>query len=170
MGFLLRVEASYDDGEDEDKSAEQASAHPVRAAPETNVPPAFPDTDTDTTGVQQAREVAENTPAGEDIGDPVAATDPGDVLTYTLGGTNADLFSLDRATGQLRTKGALDFDTSTGGAATRSVTVTATDPFGATGEVTVTVNVTNVNEAPPIADGATTAITSLRALLLRLSP
>ena len=154
VGFLLRVEASYDDGEGEDKAAEESSAHPVRAAPETNVPPAFPDTDTDNTGVQQTREVAENTPAGEDIGDAVVATDPGDVLTYTLGGTNVALFSLDRATGQLRTKGALDFDTDTGGSATRSVIVTATDPFGATGEVTVTVTVTNVNEAPPIPAGA----------------
>ena len=150
VGFLLRVEASYDDGEGEDKTAEQTSAHAVRAAPATNVPPAFPDTDTATTGVQQTREVAENTPAGEDIGDAVVATDPGDILTYSLGGADAALFSLDRATGQLRTKGALDFDTSTGGQASRTVTVTATDPFGAAGEVTVTVTVTNVNEAPPI--------------------
>ena len=155
VGFLLRVEASYDDGEDEDKTAEESSAHPVRAAPETNIPPVFPDTDTDTTGVQQTRTVAENTASGEDIGDPVAATDPGDVLTYTLGGTDAALFSLDRATGQLKTKGSLDFDTSTGGAASRSVTVTATDPFGATGEVAVTITVTNVNEAPPIPSAAT---------------
>ena len=150
VGFLLVVKASYDDGEGEDKSEEQMSANPVRAAPDTNIPPAFPDTDSDTTGNQQTRTVAENTPSGEDIGDRVVATDPGDVLTYTLGDTDAALFSLDRATGQLRTKGALDFDTSTGGAASRTVTVTATDPFGATGEVTVTVTVTNVNEAPPI--------------------
>ena len=116
MGFLLRVEASYDDGEGEDKSAEQASAHPVRAAPATNVPPVFPDTDADTTGVQQAREVAENTPAGEDIGDAVVATDPGDVLDLLdWAALMMHKFSLDRATGQLRTKGALDFDTATGG-------------------------------------------------------
>ena len=158
VGFLLVVKASYDDGEGDDKSAEQMSANPVRAAPDTNIPPAFPDTVTGTTGNQQTRTVAENTPSGEDIGDPVVATDPGDVLTYAFQGTtNADdeaLFSLDRATGQLETKGALDFDTSTGGAASRTVTVTATDPFGATGEVTVTVTVTNVNEAPPIPSAA----------------
>ncbi len=150
VGFLLVVKASYDDGEGEDKSAEQPSAHPVRAAPATNTPPAFPDQDPDAADSQQTRTVAENTPAGEDIGDPVVATDPGDVQTYSLAGTDAALFSLDRATGQLRTKGALDFDTSTGGAASRTVTVTATDPFGAAGTVTVTVTVTNVNEAPPI--------------------
>ena len=93
------------------------------------------------------------------------ATDPGDVLTYTLGGTDAALFSLDRATGQLQTKGALD----TEGAATRTVTVTATDPFGAAGEVTVTVTVTDVNEAPPIpstADPARTIAENETALTL----
>ena len=37
-----------------------------------------------TTGI--GREVAENTPKGVVVGDPVAATDSeGDVLTYTLG-------------------------------------------------------------------------------------
>ena len=154
VGFLLVVKASYDDAEGEDKGAEQPSAHPVRAAPATNIPPAFPDTDTNTDGNQQTRTVAENTSSGEDIGDPVVATDPGDVLTYAFEGdansVHEALFSLDRATGQLKTKGALDFDNSTGGAASRTVTVTATDPFGATREVTVTVTVTDVNEAPPI--------------------
>ena len=38
VGFLLVVKASYDDGEGEDKSAEQMSANPVRAAPDTNTP------------------------------------------------------------------------------------------------------------------------------------
>ncbi len=146
VGFVLLVKASYDDGEGEDKSAEQPSAHAVREAPATNVPPVFADTDTDTTGVQQARMVAENTPAGEDIGDPVAATDPGDVLTYSIDATADATFNIDRATGQLRTQGALNAETT----ASYPVTVTATDPFGATGEVTVTVTVTNVNEAPPI--------------------
>ena len=148
VGFLLVVKASYDDGEGEDKTAEESSAHPVRAAPATNVPPAFPDTDTDTTGVQQTRTVVENTPAGENIGDPVVATDPGDVLTYSFQGTTNATdeanFDLDRATGQLQTKGALDFDTSTGGSASRTVTVIATDPFGATGEVTVTVSMSRM--------------------------
>ena len=68
VGFTLLVKASYEDGHGEDKSAEQTSAHAVREAPGTNVPPVFADTDTDNTGVQQARTVAENTPPGEDIG------------------------------------------------------------------------------------------------------
>ena len=43
-----------------------------------NEPPSFSES-------PNSREVPENTPAGEDIGDPVKATDPdaGDTLTYT---------------------------------------------------------------------------------------
>ena len=43
VGFLLVVKASYDDAEGDDKSAEQTSAHPVRAAPASNIAPVFPD-------------------------------------------------------------------------------------------------------------------------------
>ena len=57
------------------------------------------------------REVAENTPAGELVGDPVVATDKeGDVLTYVLSGGDAASFTIDVATGQLRTKAPLDYD------------------------------------------------------------
>ena len=35
---------------------------------------------------EQKREVVENTPAGRNLGPRVAATDPGDVLTYSLTG------------------------------------------------------------------------------------
>jgi hypothetical protein len=64
------------------------------------------------------RLVAENTEADEDIGLPVAATDPDgmtdanpettdiDSLTYSLGGTDAEHFAIDEATGQLMTDGA----------------------------------------------------------------
>ena len=45
-----------------------------------------------------AREVAENTAAGENIGAPVEATDAdaGDTLTYTLGGADMASFDIDR--------------------------------------------------------------------------
>ena len=36
---------------------------------------------------------------------PVEATDPGDVLTYTLGGTNAAQFDLDRSDGPAEDEG-----------------------------------------------------------------
>ncbi len=160
VGSVLTARASYEDAEGEDKTAEIESAHAVRAKPDTNAPPAFPDQDSNTAGNQQTRMVAENTPAGEDIGAPVEATDSGDVLTYSLNGDHAAQFDLNRATGQLRTKGSLDIEDTTAGGATRTVEVTAEDPFGAEAEVMVTITVTNVNEAPSIASGATTEITS----------
>ena len=151
VGSVLTARASYDDAEGEDKAAETESAHAVRAKPDTNTPPAFPDQDPDATGNQQTRMVAENTPAGEDIGAPVEATDAGDVLTYSADNdanpaTEFTTFDIDRATGQLKTKAALN----TEAAATQTVVVTATDPFGASATVTVTVTVTGVDEAPSI--------------------
>ena len=108
-----------------------------------NEAPVFPDTETG------ARTVAENTAAGQDIGLPVAATDPdaGDVLTYSLDVTGSASFDIDEQTGQLQTKAALDHETTP----SYSVTVTARDTDGLTTEITVTITVTNVNDAPVVA-------------------
>ena len=95
-------------------------------------------------GTATSRSVAENTPAGRNIGAPVIATDndTDDKLTYSLGGTNAASFDIVADSGQLQTKAALDFETKD----TYSVTVTATDTAGATDEITVTINVTDVSD------------------------
>ena len=92
--------------------------------------------------------MAENTPAGRNLGVRVAATDPGDVLTYSIGGADAESFDINRATGQLTTKAALDFEDDTNTDHMFVVTVTATDPFGATDMSVVTITVTDVNEDP----------------------
>ena len=42
VGSVLRAKAMYDDGEDEDKTAQEDSAHAVREAPASNIPPTFP--------------------------------------------------------------------------------------------------------------------------------
>ncbi len=162
VGSVLTARASYEDAEGKDKTAEIESAHAVRAKPATNTPPAFPDQDPNMAGNQQTRMVAENTPAGEDIGAPVEATDGGDVLTYSADNdadpaTEFTTFDIDRATGQLKTKA----DLNTEAAPTQTVAVTATDPFGASATVTVTITVTNVDEAPSIASGATRDISSV---------
>ena len=61
--------------------------------------------------VLQIRDVAENTPAGEAIGDPIDAHDvDGDELKYGLLGRNADFFSIDESTGQLLTREPLDYE------------------------------------------------------------
>ena len=91
--------------------------------------------------------MAEDTAAGEDIGNPVAANDAnGDVLTYVLGGTDAASFDIDTGSGQLMTLAALDSETK----ASYSVTVTASDSGGLSDsiDVTITITVTDVNEAP----------------------
>ena len=77
----------------------------IMRAPEANVAPEF-------TSATTSRTVAENMVAGEDIGNPVAASDAnGDALTYALSGTDAASFDIDPATGQLMTLAALDYET-----------------------------------------------------------
>ena len=100
-----------------------------------NQPPAFADGDATT------RTVAENTAAGQDIGAPLEAVDPDrrDTLTYTLEGEDAGSFDIDEATGQLRTKAALDYETRTSYALTARVA----DRRGSWDAMEVTVTVTN---------------------------
>ena len=69
---------------------------------------------------------------------------PGQLLTYTLGGTDAASFSILRNTGQLQRKAALNQEEKD----TYMVTVTATDPSGLSATVNVTINITNVDEDP----------------------
>ena len=92
------------------------------------------------------RSVAENTTANQNIGSPVSATDPdNDTLTYSLGGTDASSFAIVSTTGQLKTKAALDYETDD----SYSVTVSVSDGRGGTDTINVTINVTDVDEAPP---------------------
>ena len=93
-------------------------------------------------GEDDARSVAENTAAGENIGAPVMATDTdaGDTLTYTLGGADMASFDIDGATGQLMTKAALDFETKD----SYTVEVMADDGNGGTDTITVIITVTDV--------------------------
>ena len=78
---------------------------PEPLPPGANHPPEFGE------GSRTMRMVAENSPAGTDIGGPVTAVDPeGDPLAYKLAGTAAESFDLDSATGQLKTKAALDYE------------------------------------------------------------
>ena len=151
IGSTLRAEAMYRDGEDEDKSARGVSFRSVRAAPQSNTAPSFPDQDLNQSGVQKAqtRMVAENTAAGTNIGPAVSANDPGDLLTYSLSGTVAASFDIVRSSGQIRTKSALDFETTP----SYMVTVTATDPFDASDESVLTIMLTDVNEDPTFTAG-----------------
>ena len=61
-----------------------------------NTAPQFRDDDDEEITGNVDRMVRENTPAGQPVGDPVTATDDnaGDILTYTLDGTNAASFAI----------------------------------------------------------------------------
>ena len=94
------------------------------------------------------RTIAENTPAGVTLGAPFTATDgDGDTLTYSLSGTGAPDFEIDAASGQLRTRAALDHETTS----SYNLTVTATDPSADSNSITVTVTVENVEEPGTVA-------------------
>ena len=106
----------------------------------TNATPEFAE------GGSAERSVAENTAAGEAIGEPLTATDADadDTLTYALEGADAASFAIDADSGQLRTRAALDFET----AAAYAVTVRADDGRGGSGRMAVTINVTDLVEPP----------------------
>ena len=71
-----------------------------------------------------------------------ATDDDNDALTYFLGGTDAGFFDIVDTSGQLQTKDALDYEAKS----TYTVTVTARDPSGLADEITVTINVIDVEE------------------------
>ena len=115
-----------------------------------NSPPTFANT-------PEARSVAENTAAGQDVGAAVTAadTDTGDTLSYSLEeGADAASFDIVSTSGQIRTKSALDHETTP----SYSVTVKADDGQGGSATVPVTITVTDVEEQPetPPAPAGTT--------------
>ena len=157
----LRATVTYKDPESrrDTKRANVRSAYVVlRAASNNNAPEFAADQDPVGDGVQAdaARKVAENTEAGENIGAPVAAMDDDSDqrLTYTLEGAGAESFDIDWATGQLKTKAALDEETE----ASYTVTVKATDPADGSATVMVDITITDVDE-PPVVTGLQAAVT-----------
>ena len=141
-GMFLRATVSYTDGHSSGKTEMATTANMVTM----NASPMF-------SSGTATREVAENTAAGMDIGAPVTATDADDdTLTYALGGADAASFDIGSATGQLMTKAALDYEMPRGAEMSDTntndymVTVTATDPEGASDMITVTITVTDVDE------------------------
>ena len=145
-GYYLKVMVTYND--DHAQGIELSKV--TSAAVTSNSLPAFA-TETAT------REVAENTAADTNIGAPVTATDAdtGDTLTYALGGADAASFAIDTATGQIKTKAALDYEMPRGQAKSDTntnaykVTVTATDGKESA-SIEVTINATDVDESTPL--------------------
>ena len=138
----LRATVTYTDNI---RSGRTAYSDATTGTVDPNAAPAF-------SSETATREVPENSPEGTDVGAPVTAMDPGDTLTYSLGGDDAASFSINSETGQLMTMAALDHETKD----MYMVTVMATDSAGESDSIMVTINVTDANDAPMFADATAT--------------
>ena len=147
-GTLLQDRSSYTvvvlvtDGQDAagnpDTSEDDRITVTINVEGDGNSAPEFPSTETG------ARSFPENSGAGENVGDPVAATDEDDDnLTYTSA-VRTRLPSRFRTTGQIQTKSGQTYDHEI--KSRYSVTVTANDGNGGTVTQEVTITVDNVEE------------------------
>ncbi|WP_419944990.1 cadherin domain-containing protein [Candidatus Poriferisodalis sp.] len=166
----LRATATYRDrqGGTTLQTVRAVSQSAVRANPNANNAPEFPGSGT------IARSVPENSPAGSAVGAPVAATDADAAdaasLVYTLGGSGAAAFDIDARSGQLRVGDSVELNHEA--RPSYSVTVTVNDPAGASDTQSVTVTVTDVDEAPVVsgpstlgyAEGRTDAVATYAAV------
>ena len=142
VGIYLQATASYTDGHGAGKSA-----HAVMERQTAQRGPSFEGDVTLT--------VDENTPSGSLVGDAITATDPdGDILTYSLSGTDASSFVLDGSTGEITIGSGtlLDYES---GPTRYTVVVSVHDGRGAYGDddtavddlIEVSIDVSNVDEA-----------------------
>ena len=142
VGIYLQATASYTDGHGAGKSA-----HAVMERQTAQRGPSFEGDVTLT--------VDENTPSGSLVGDAITATDPdGDILTYSLSGTDASSFVLDGSTGEITIGSGtlLDYES---GPTRYTVVVSVHDGRGAYGNddtavddlIEVSIDVSNVDEA-----------------------
>ena len=147
VGRCLRARVMYTDNlNDTERRATGVSEAPVQDSRPANAAPMFVDQDLTSPGDQSdrtSRKIAENKETGEPIGTPVSAFDEDDaLLIYTLNGADAAFFDISRNTGQLMTKASLNYEARN----SYVVVVTATDPSGASDNIQVTINVTNVHD------------------------
>ena len=156
IGNYLQVTATYDDEFGTDKTAIGETAAVLRE-PATNLQPSFADT-------SATRSIWENTAADTNIGDAVEATHPDNVgtLVYSLDTAGATSFDIDSATGQLKTKAALDHEITSSYTFTVSVTDERDDYRNADTRVDdtieVTITVTNL-DIPAVPDAPTVTVT-----------
>jgi len=121
-------------------------------APGANNPPVFTD------GTTATRSVSATSPAGTNIGLPVAATDAdaGDTITYSHEGRDAPSFDIDSTSGQLSTKSGITLIVGT----TYTVTVVADDTKDTTRiDVSIEATAAPPNNPPVFSDGASTTRT-----------
>ena len=130
------------------------------AAPPVNSPPEFDEDAISTLSI------GENALPGSAVGAPIAASDSDsqDVLTYSLAGVDAGWFDIGSSTGQVKTKGLLDYESpaDTGGNNDYELTVQVTDGTDAAGNadtsvddaIALIITVADVNEPPEFGSAA----------------
>jgi hypothetical protein len=136
---FLTARVTYTDGlGGETNSARATSESNARERRDENTLPSFGD---DESVDRSVEENANKT----NVGEPVAATDSdmGDLLQYTI--SDDTNFSVDD-NGQIKTAKKLDYETQS----SYSVTLTATDPSGASASITVNIEVTDENDPATI--------------------
>ena len=153
VGKYLKATVTYTDPEGSGKTASAVSSSTVGAS---NAEPTFDDGDSTT------RTFPENSGMGTNVGGPVAATDgDNDTLTYSLTGNTR--FRISSMTGQITTASGQSWDYE--GTRNFQVTVNVHDSKDAAGNadttiddsIAVTINLTNVNEAPMFTSPPATA-------------
>lgn len=92
--------------------------------------------------------LAENPAMGQSVGFAIARDpDLGDTLSYSIsGGSGAGIFAVNAATGEITVTNpaAVNYESAT----SFTLDIVAEDALGLTGTTTITINITNVNEAP----------------------
>ena len=142
QGHCIRVTAFYDDRAGTGRTEQFLTPNSVEIGPFFDQePPTF--------------RIEENNAEGRDIGRVQARhSNSGETLTYTLGGADANHFTIDN-NGQLKTSDTpLDYENQSGGEAV--VEITAQDNNGQTATITVTIAVTDECTSagePPCAPG-----------------
>ena len=158
VGQKLKAIANYTDPQGSGKSADAVTSGPIGAS---NSEPTFND------GMTAMRTLPENSGLGENVvGGTITATDgDNDTLTYSLTGMDAGKFEVD-SNGQIKTKSGstqtFNFEDTNNNSF--SVTLDVRDSKDLAGgsnttiddSIAVTINLTNVNEAPVLTSPPTT--------------
>ena len=141
----LSVQVSYHDGTGERQCLPGCNAYEsigsiANKKTGTNQRPSF-------TGASTRMTVQENKDAGEEVGQVTANDD--DDLTYSIDRAAMNYFSIDQGTGEITTTATLDREKRS----SYRVTVTAEDPSGLRDTLSLTIEVTDVNEPPEFTAG-----------------
>ena len=147
--YDVQVRATNEDGDSAWSTSETGTTNE-----EDNVAPVFDDGASTTRLVDETIGDA-SVAAAANIGNVVEASDAdaGDMLTYDLGGTDKDRFTIDTTNGQIKTKAGESYDYET--QQSYDVIVTVNDGNGGTASIDVTINVGDLSE-PPLATAAPT--------------